>query len=359
MSDLKQTSLYEQHQELKAKFAPFAGWNMPIQYTSVKEESIAVRENVGVFDVSHMGEFFIEGPDAVDFADYMITNDFKNAPVGKAVYSPLCTQEGKVIDDLICYKISNERVLVCVNASNIEKDFSWFSKYQDKFRSKLSNQSDSFSLLALQGPQTVATMEKLGFSKEFSAIDYYSVVEGEYNGSKVITARTGYTGEDGFEIFCSHETVKDLWLKMMELEVTPCGLAARDVLRLEVGYPLYGHEIDDTVTPLDAGLKWTVKTDKTNFIGKEALENYSPKFRLLKLSLEKGIPREGYEVVQAGKLIGKITSGTMSVALGKGIALARVEKEKYEPNAEISVNIRNKSYAATLNKKPFVTGGHK
>jgi aminomethyltransferase len=356
---MKQTSLYAQHCELKAKFAEFAGWNMPIQYSSVKMESSAVRASAGVFDVSHMGEFFIEGSDAVAYVDYMITNDFAASQVGKAVYSPLCDEQGKVIDDLICYKISNDRVLVCVNAGNIDKDFQWFKKFESKFKSKLTNLSEKYSLLALQGPDSEEILKKLEFDNAFTSTEYYGVHEGKLLDSEVILARTGYTGEDGFEIFCDHDMAKVLWSKMMELNVAPCGLAARDVLRLEVAYPLYGHEIDDSITPLDAALKWTVKLNKTNFIGKSSLENYTPKYRLLKLILDKGIPRQGYEVLQGETVIGSITSGTMSVALGKGIALARIDKEKYIPNSEIFVNIRSKSYQATVSKKAFVTGGHK
>lgn len=359
MDNLKQTSLFSEHKKLNAKFAPFAGWEMPIQYSSVKDETIAVRTNVGVFDVSHMGEFFVEGDEAQEFVDFMITNDFKSAAIKKAVYSPLCKENGTVIDDLICYKLQENKILICVNASNIEKDYTWFEKHAQSFNVKLSNQSDDFSLLAIQGPKTAEIMNQLGFNKEVVDSEYYSAIETELAGKYIIAARTGYTGEDGFEIFANHQVINNLWIQMLEMGVTPCGLAARDVLRLEVGYPLYGHELSEELTPLDAGLKWAVKLNKINFIGKNALAESKPKYQLIKISLEKGIPREGYEIIQKDKVIGKVTSGTMSVTINQGIAMALVERENFEPNDDIFVNIRNKQWISSLNKKPFVAGGHK
>lgn len=361
MSENKKTELYELHKELGAKLVPFAGWDMPIQYTSVKEEVLAVRNKVGVFDVSHMGEFLVEGPEALKFVDYMLTNDIAGAEMGKAIYSPLCNERGYILDDLICYKLAEDKIFICVNAANIEKDFNWLNSKANDFDIKLSNLSDKYSLLALQGPETEKILEASGFSKDITAIEYYSCVEAQLNGSDFIMARTGYTGEDGFEIFGSHDAIKSLWKTFVnDLKVTACGLAARDVLRLEVGYPLYGHEIDETITPLDGGLKWTVRLNKNSFICKEALENYTPKQRLLKIILDKGIPREGYKILQeSDEPIGHVCSGTMSVVLGKGIAIARVSKEKYNSEQDIYVDIRGKRYPATKTTKPFVTGGHK
>ncbi|MCO4792652.1 MAG: glycine cleavage system aminomethyltransferase GcvT [Bacteriovoracaceae bacterium] len=358
MSNLT-TSLHAKHLELKAKMAPFAGFEMPIQYTSVKEEVIAVRENVGVFDVSHMGEFFVEGPDAHKFVDHIMTNDFSGAGALKAVYSPLCRDNGTVIDDLIAYKLGDERVLICVNAANIEKDWNWISSKTEGFNVSLKNDSDNWSLLAVQGPKTEEVLRSLELldSDEFP---YYSIKETNLNSEHIILARTGYTGEDGFEIFCNHEFVEQLWDRLLEKNVTPCGLAARDVLRLEVCYPLYGHEIHDEVTPLDSALKWTVKMSKQNFIGKAALENYSPKFKLAKIILDKGIPREGYVVEnEAGEAIGHVTSGTMSVVLGKGIALAHINHAIDLKQTKLFVNIRNRKYEAERTTKAFVSGGHK
>ena len=358
MSELLRTNLYDEHVKLGGKIVPFAGWEMPVQYTSVKDEALAVRNSVGVFDVSHMGEFFIEGKDAEAFADYLVTNDILNAPTGKAIYSPLCRENGTVVDDLIVYKIAPGRVMICVNASNIEKDFDWMKTKKTGFDCSFTNLSHVFSLLALQGPKALETLKS--FVNELPDLEYYSVFETSIGSHPVILARTGYTGEDGFEIFGHHQTIKDLWKNLMAVGVTPCGLAARDVLRLEVCYPLYGHELNDEVNPYDAGLGWTVKPLKTKFIGKDILESKPAKYKLVKLILEKGIPREGYAVLNAkNEVIGQVTSGTMSVVLNKGICLARIQIDKAPTDEVFSIDIRNKAYPAQLVKKPFVTGGHK
>lgn len=355
---LQKTHLYDEHVKLGAKIVPFAGWDMPVQYTSVKDETLAVRSEVGVFDVSHMGEFFIEGKDAEKFADYLVTNDIVNAPNGKAIYSPLCRENGTVIDDLIVYKLAPGRVMICVNASNIDKDFNWMNSQLKGFDCTLTNRSAEYSLLAVQGPKTFETLKPL--MKELPELEYYSVFETHFNNQPVILARTGYTGEDGFEIFGGHEAIKSLWQKLMTLKVIPCGLASRDVLRLEVCYPLYGHELNDEVNPFDAGLGWTVKLNKINFIGKEALTPKKAQYKLVKLMLDKGIPRENYPVLNAAhQPIGTVTSGTMSVVTGKGIALARIQIDKAPADEVFNIDIRQKSYPAQLVKKPFVTGGHK
>lgn len=357
--ETKKTHLYQIHIDLKAKMAPFAGFEMPLQYSSVKEEVLAVRNNCGMFDVSHMGEFFITGKDAISFVDYLITNDFKNADLNKAVYSPLCRDNGTVIDDLIAYKLSETKVLICVNASNIEKDWSWITKHKGNFDVSCSNLSDDYSLIAVQGPQTENILKSLELLEDKNHI-YYSAFETAYNGNPLILARTGYTGEDGFEIFCKNDFIKKLWELLMSKGVTPCGLVARDVLRLEVCFPLYGHELTDDITPLDANLKWAVKIDKEKFIGKDSLLNYSQKFQMVKLSLEKGIPREGHLIVNSdGEKIGKITSGTMSVVNNFGIGLGLVEKKMFIKDAPIFIQIREKNIKANLHTKPFVIGGHK
>lgn len=354
-NDLLRTSLYDHHLALKAKMSPFAGYAMPVQYSSVKEEVLAVRERVGVFDVSHMGEFFVTGPDAVAFVDSLLTNDFQKAPVAKAVYSPLCREDGTVIDDLIAYKIREDHVLICVNASNIKKDWDWFQAHHKNFQCELSNQSNDYSLLAVQGPRAVETLSKLGL-EGLEQIEYYGVKE----QAPWILARTGYTGEDGFEIFGPHDKIAALWEQLIQAGVAPCGLAARDVLRLEVCYPLYGHELTDQLTPLDAGLKWTVKLDKGEFIGRQALLTAKPRFRLARLSLAKGIPREGYAVLDGeGKAIGEVTSGTMSVSQNCGICMALIQKDHWPADDQFLVQIRQQTYPARLHKKAFHTGGHK
>lgn len=349
------TSLYDKHVELGAKMVDFAGFEMPIQYKNLKEEVLAVRNSVGVFDVSHMGEFFITGPDAAKFVNYMITNNIEKLADGKAIYSPLCNEKGTIIDDLIAYKFNNEEILICVNAANIEKDFKWFDSHKGDFNVTLSNQSDKYSLLAIQGPKTFETLKSIELLNGISDSDYYSIQKLE-NG--IILARTGYTGEDGFEVFAPHNIIDQLWDELIKRDVKPCGLGSRDVLRLEVCFPLYGNELNEKLTPLDCGLKWTTKLDKEKFIGKEALLNYQAQKKLIKLTLEKGIPRAGYKLKANEQEVGEITSGSMSVVLGKGIALALVNKE-FEDYDNLKVDIRNKLYDTTKVTKPFVSGGHK
>lgn len=352
------TALYQKHVDLKAKVVDFAGWDMPVQYTSVKDEVLAVRHKAGVFDVSHMGEFFVEGADAETFVDHLVTNNITEAPMGKAIYSPLCREDGTVIDDLIVYKLAVNRIMICVNASNIDKDFIWMKSLVKDFKITLTNRSNEYSLLALQGPDSEKILKTI--MTQLPSLEYYSVAEAHWQDQAYILARTGYTGEDGFEIFGAHTLISKLWDELMSRGVTPCGLAARDVLRLEVGYPLYGHELNDEITPLDAALSWTVKLNKKNFIGLAALKDYKPRFKTIKLVLDKGIPREGYPVLnEANEEIGTVTSGTMSVVLGKGIATARVKIDKFNSQQKFFIAIRQNIYNATYTTKAFVQGGHK
>lgn len=353
------TELFKEHQKLGAKIVDFAGFEMPVQYGSVKEEVEAVRKSAGVFDVGHMGEFFVNGNQANEFVDYMLTNEFASSPVGKAVYSPLCRENGTVIDDLIAYKLEENQILICVNASNIEKDFLWFKQHVSNFDCTLTNKSDQYSLLALQGPDSEKILGQLGI-KAHSSLPYYGVGKDLYHGSEIILARTGYTGEDGYEIFCSHQQIISLWNDLIQSGAKPCGLAARDVLRMEVCYPLYGHEIHDQVTPLDSALKWAVKLTKNNFLGKAALLETTPQYKLVKLSLEKGIPRENYPIYNDHNIeIGKVTSGTLSVALNKGICMAHILCDQFPENKKLFIGIRKNIVEATYHTKPFVTGGHK
>ena len=282
MADLQQTSLYAEHLKLQAKMAPFAGFAMPIQYTTVKEEVAAVRTKMGMFDVSHMGEFFVEGPQANDFVDYVMTNDFKNSDPHKAVYSPLCNEDGHILDDLIAYKINDQTVLICVNAANMQKDWAWISSKVGDFKCVTKNLSDDFALLAVQGPQAAPVLQKVGIKFDEANFPYYSVQTSFFGKSEVILARTGYTGEDGFEIFCSPQIAPTLWNQLHHEQVKPCGLAARDILRMEVGYPLYGHELNEELTPADCGIGWAVKKDKANFIGRNALIASQPVFQAVK-----------------------------------------------------------------------------
>ena len=357
---MSKTSLYEKHLALNAKIVDFAGWQMPIQYKNLKEEVTAVRENVGVFDVSHMGEFFVTGKDAVPFVDYIVTNDIAGAQLGKAVYSPLCRENGTVIDDLIVYKIAEDYLMICVNAANIEKDYNWIESKSIDFEVQLVNKSQDYSLLAVQGPKTFEILKSLKSTSNIEDAEYYSVQKADNNEVPVIYARTGYTGEDGFEVFGPHDFINNVWDELIQAGVEPCGLGARDVLRLEVCYPLYGNELNDELTPLDSALKWTVKDSKEKFIGKQALADYKAQYRLVKLITDKGIPREGYKVLnEDDQEIGVVTSGTMSVCLKKGIALARVKKELFSEDSTLFIEIRNKKYPAQFTKKAFVSGGHK
>lgn len=352
----QKTSLYEEHLSLGAKMVDFAGFEMPIQYNNLKEEALAVRNGCGVFDVSHMGEFFIEGPQTYEFLDYLLPNDIKKAQIGKAIYSPLCREDGTIIDDLIVYKLTDSKALICVNAANIDKDKNWISTHAKAYDVIFSDQSNEWSLVAIQGPKTAQIMSQL-FPKEIIELPYYGVME--LSSQNMIVARTGYTGEDGFEIFASHADIKKIWPKLLELNVTPCGLGSRDVLRLEVAFPLYGNELNDSVTPLDSALKWTVKMHK-DFIGKEKLAKYQPQTKLIKLQLDRGIPRSGHEVYnQDEEKIGEITSGSMSVVLGKGVGIARIKQDIDIHNTQFLVDIRGKKYSATYHQKAFITGGHK
>ena len=356
---LKRTPLFEKHGELGAKMFPFAGYEMPIQYSSIREETLAVRKKAGLFDVSHMGEFFVEGVDAEKFVDFLLCNDFLGAASHKAVYSPLCNEKGTVIDDLIAYKLKPHLVLLCVNAANIQKDWDWINSHREGFSVEISNRSSLYSLMALQGPESARILCQLGLMQSHDDLAPYSVRSLTYNHLELIIARTGYTGEDGFEIFGQSSLLIPLWDKILAAGALPCGLASRDVLRIEAGYPLYGHELTEEWTPLDVNLGWTVKSNERPFLGKRALTDYCPSFKLIKLSLEKGIPREGHEVKNVqGEVLGRILSGTLSVTLGKGIGLALVERQKFSPSVAQSegliVTIRNKDYRACFHKRPFI-----
>ncbi|MBF0314953.1 MAG: glycine cleavage system aminomethyltransferase GcvT [Oligoflexia bacterium] len=365
--DLQRTKLFDSHQELKAKLAPFAGFEMPIQYTSVKDEVFSVRNHVGIFDVSHMGEFFIEGEEASHFVDYLVTNDIKGAAAGRAIYTPLCREDGTVVDDMIVYKISMNKILLCVNASNMQKDWEHINRIKGTthFKCTLTNHTDDYSLIAIQGPKAARMAIDAGILSvgEESGFAYYGVMEATYQQKNIIVARTGYTGEDGFELFCDHESARKLWKKFLEMGAAPCGLAARDVLRLEVCFPLYGHELSDEVTPLDSGLKWTVKAKASGFIGKAALDHYKAKYHFIKLLLPEGVPRQGYVVEdETNQEVGVITSGTMSPTIGKGVALAHICKGKVatiDKNKKFWIIIRGKRYEAKLQEKAFIIGGHK
>ena len=356
---MKKTPLHSTHVNThKAKMAPFAGYDMPLQYTSAKEEIAAVRTHAGIFDVSHMGEFFVSGPDTESFINFVITNDFKKLPIGKAIYSPICNDEGGIIDDLIVYKTDKYAALICVNAANIKNDWNWISSKASSFDIQLTNSSDDYSLIALQGPKSEEILKQVfsTLSDEISEMPYYGVIKAT---ESQIIARTGYTGEDGFEVFVKNDFANNLWSKLIELNATPCGLASRDTLRLEVCYPLYGHELSIENTPKESALSWTMKKDNENYLGKNSIESREPTSMLVKLSLEKLIPREGYKVFIGEQEIGSVTSGTFSPTISQGIAIARVKKVKNIKEEDLLIEVRGKKYPATFHTKAFYAGGIK
>lgn len=353
---MKDTALSETHKALGAKMVSFAGYNMPLQYEGVNIEHETVRNDLGVFDVSHMGEFLIEGPNALDLIQKVSSNDASKLTVGKAQYSCLPNDTGGIVDDLIIYRVKEQTYLLVVNASNIEKDWNWIESH-NSFGAEMRNISDDFSLLAIQGPNAVNKMQELS-SHDLSEIKFYNFVVGDFAGIEhVIISATGYTGSGGFEIYCKNSEVKQIWDKVIESGAKPIGLAARDTLRLEMGYCLYGNDINDTTSPIEAGLGWICKFNK-GFINSEALENekrHGPERKLVAFELdERGIPRNGYDIVDSqGKKIGEVTSGTMSPSLNKGIGLGYVPSIFSEVNSKINIQIRKKSIPATIVKLPF------
>ncbi|MGB0981188.1 MAG: glycine cleavage system aminomethyltransferase GcvT [Winogradskyella sp.] len=357
---MKNTALTSTHIALGAKMVPFAGYNMPVQYDGVNAEHETVRKAVGVFDVSHMGEFLIEGPNALALIQKVSSNDASKLDLGKAQYSCLPNDNGGVVDDLIIYKIKNETYLLVVNASNIEKDWNWISSKND-VGAKMKNISEDYSLLAIQGPKAVEAMQSLT-SYDLSGISFYNFVIGDFAGvANVIISATGYTGSGGFEIYCKNTEVKQIWDAVFkagaDFGIKPIGLAARDTLRLEMGYCLYGNDIDDTTSPIEAGLGWVCKFNKafTNSEALKAEKEHKPERKLIAFKLdERGIPRQGYDIVDTnGKAIGNVTSGTMSPSLGIGIGLGYVPKIFSKIDSKIAIQVRKKAIPATVVKLPF------
>lgn len=360
---MKNTALTATHEALGAKMVPFAGFNMPVQYEGVNAEHETVRTAVGVFDVSHMGEFLIEGEHALELIQKVTSNDASKLTIGKAQYSCLPNETGGIVDDLIIYKLKEDTYLLVVNASNIEKDWNWIQSKND-VGATMRDLSDDYSLLAIQGPKAVEAMQSLS-SHDLSAIGFYNFVVSDFAGiDNVIISATGYTGSGGFEIYCKNSEVKHIWDKVFEAGssygIKPIGLAARDTLRLEMGYCLYGNDIDDTTSPFEAGLGWITKFTKT-FTNSEALE--AEKLRGVERKLvgfqldERGIPRHGYDIVDGnGKTIGVVTSGTMAPSLNLGIGLGYVPTVLSEPGSKIYIQIRKNAIPATVVKLPFYKG---
>lgn len=362
---LERTPFYNKHEELDAKLIDFGGWEMPVQYESIKKEHNAVREKVGMFDVSHMGEFFVYGPEAEDFLQYTTINDVSRLEPGKAQYSAMCYSDGGIVDDLIVYMLDYNRYMLVVNASNIEKDFDWLinHKHHDV---KLENRSAAMCLLAVQGPESVNTLQKLT-EVPLHKIEFYNFKIGEFAGyERVIMSATGYTGEKGFEIYFNLEDSEpeEIWEAIMEageeFGIEPCGLGARDTLRLEMGYALYGNDITKNTNPLEARLGWLTKIDKGDFIGREALKEVKEQGvarKLVGFVMEEAgsIPRAGYTITDIeGVEIGEVTSGSRSITLGENIGMGYVDASFAEEGTTIYVSIRNKKAEAVVKKPPFV-----
>ncbi len=357
---MKQVALNHVHEALGAKMVPFAGFNMPVQYEGVNIEHDTVRNGVGVFDVSHMGLFKISGPNALALVQKVTSNDASTLTNGKAQYSYFPNDNGGVVDDIITYKVSDEEYLMVVNASNIDKDWNWVSSKND-VNATMENLSDGYSLLAIQGPKAVEAMQSLT-DLDLAAIKFYHFETGTFAGvENVIVSATGYTGSGGFEIYAKNEDVEAIWNKVFEAgaawDIKPIGLAARDTLRLEMGYCLYGNEITDETSPLEAGLGWVTKFTKefTNSENLKAEKEAGIKNKLVGFELiERGIPRHDYEIVDKdGNVIGKVTSGTQSPSLGKGIGMGYVPKEFSTEGSEIYIRIRKNDVLAKVVKTPF------
>jgi aminomethyltransferase len=357
---MKLTALSHIHESLGAKMVPFAGYNMPVQYEGVTVEHETVRKGVGVFDVSHMGEFFVSGPNALALIQKVTSNDAATLIDGRAQYSCLPNETGGIVDDLIVYRIHENEYLLVVNASNIEKDWNWIQS-QNTVGAILENRSDDYSLLAIQGPKAIEAMQSLT-SINLSEIKYYHFEIGNFAGfNDIIVSATGYTGSGGFEIYCKNDQVESIWKDVFtagaHFGIKPIGLAARDTLRLEMGYCLYGNDINDHTSPLEAGLGWITKYTKefTNSAALQAQKNAGVQRKLVGFELlERGIPRHDYLIVnENGDEIGMVTSGTMAPSLNKGIGLGYVKTEYSTLDSQIFIQIRNKNILAKVVKLPF------
>lgn len=359
---MKNTSLFDTHVELGAKMVPFAGYNMPVSYSGIKVEHQAVREGLGMFDVSHMGEFLVKGKNAIDLLQYVTSNDVSKLEDGKVQYSCLPNGEGGIVDDLLVYRINEEKYLLVVNASNIEKDWNWINKH-NRWGVELEDISENMSLLAVQGPKAVEALQKLT-KVNLADITYYSFVIGDFAGvSDVIISATGYTGAGGFELYVPNADAKKVWDAVMEAGaphgILPCGLGCRDTLRLEMGFCLYGNDINDETSPLEAGLGWITKFTK-EFIDSERLQAQKANGLTQKLVAfemqERGIPRQHYTLLnEKGESIGEVTSGSESPSTGKLIGMGYVQTVYSKVGSNIWVDIRGKKVAAQVVKLPFYT----
>jgi aminomethyltransferase len=358
---LKRTSLYEQHRELGVRLVEFGGWEMPVQYTSILEEHEAVRTRAGLFDVSHMGEFKVEGRDAQAFLQHLVPNDVSRLAIHQALYTQLCLPNGNVIDDLLIYRLAEQHYMLVVNAGNIASDFAWVKGQASHFQDVVvSDQSETTGLLALQGPLAEEILQLLT-EIDLKSIRYYHSIAGLVTGIDSIVSRTGYTGEDGFEIYCSPADVVKLWKDILAAGkprgLLPVGLGARDTLRLEAGYCLYGHELNEQTNPLEARLDWTVKFNSGMFIGRDALlkvKEQGPERLLIGIELlDRGVPRSGYVLYEQDQQIGSLTSGAPGPTIHKNIGMGYVKAAYATVGHQVQVDIRGKRIAAQIVALPF------
>ena len=360
--NLVKTCLHDRHVKLNALMSPFGGFDMPIQYVGITEEHNAVRNEVGVFDVSHMGEVRVKGKDAYKFVSHIFVNDVTDAPDGQIFYGMMCYPNGGTVDDLLVYKVNDEEYFLVINAANIDKDVKWIKDNAEGFDVEIEDESPKYGEVAVQGPKAEETLEKI-LGLDLKQIAFYNFKIFNLEGEDVIISRTGYTGEDGFEVYGSHAYIQKLWDKLMEAGVQPCGLGCRDTLRFEVGLPLYGDELSAEISPIEASLSMFVKLDKPEFIGKEALAKQKAegvKRRIVGLELEgNAIPRHGYPVLVDGKQVGEVTTGYRSISTGKSVAMAMIDKPYDKLGTEVEVQIRKKTFPAKVVKKRFYEKNYK
>ncbi len=361
---LLRTPLHGEHLALNAKLVPFAGYEMPVQYPAgITAEHNAVRGAAGLFDVSHMGEFVVRGERALDFVQHVSSNDASKLEVGQAQYSTLLNEDGKLLDDLLVYRYPGHYMLV-VNGANKDKDWAWVSRYAARFGVELTDRTEEIALLALQGPRAQEILARLT-DADLEAIRYYRFAEGTVAGVPATLSRTGYTGEDGFELYVDAADAPAVWRAVLEAGapegIMPAGLGCRDSLRLEMGYALYGNDLDEQTSPLEAGLGWVVKLDKGDFVGRDALVRQKEAGigrKLVGFVLkERGFPRHGYPVSVGGATAGEVTSGVLSPTLGHGIGMAYVPAEAAKPGTEIGIVIRDRAVPAEVVRPPFHKGG--
>lgn len=362
MTELKRTPLFEVYKEYGGKTVDFGGWELPVQFSSIKEEHEAVRTKAGLFDVSHMGEIEVKGPDSLDYLQKLMTNDVSKLKNGGAQYTAMCYENGGTVDDLLVYKIEDDHYLLVVNASNIEKDYDWMQKHLEG-NVKIENLSEGMAQIAIQGPKAEGILQKLSAEHDLGTIGFFKFSEEvDLNGKKALVSRTGYTGEDGFEIYCDSNDSVSLWKEILvagkEDGVIPCGLGARDTLRFEANLALYGQELSPEISPLEAGIGFAVKLNKeADFIGKDALkqqkENGLPRKIVGIEMIDRGIPRHGYPVYKGDVRIGEVTTGTQSPTLKKNIGLALIDTKETELGNEVEVEIRGKRLKAAVSATPF------